>query len=462
MEPFPVIKRVWQNNEKRFLDEIEKTEKELLVMRGRQMDETTRQYPEYSGIPIDEWPDKIRDIWDSWEEKISNKEGLIKYYRTRIVETERDYYSDLDPVELRIMESKIEFLFDEMGTPIERAWGMMSLYSQEQLEHMASNSQEMRGNAIFLVRNPDNTIPVNLVSVSIVNEEQVRDEVSRLASQGIEWIEEQERMLLEKADEATLLREFIVEATNRFETKIKEFNFKRYWDLRVIMSAFPHLKLQDGYTLDACLVGDLRNAQRRLYVYKMDSQDVYYPGPDHHNTQNDVFEDKDEHVLYGGGPGDLYEVKPPIPFRDGQVIEDTISFPAFETVPSISEYLDVDFTPETIWEALLLVVEATSYLPHRWHGGYENGNIIVDSLSLIQSCRGCLADSMIEFLLNVKNYYPEIKILDNHRALVIYCRWSDHFGLSRITQMARFDGRRIWFEEQSAVVVAEYDDGLIF
>ena len=77
-------------------------------------------------------------------------------------------------------------------------------------------------------------------------------------------------------------------ATHRFERKIIETDFRRFWDLRDIMTALPHIQFKDGYTLDAYYVGDRRNARMKLYAYLMDSTEDYNPGPVgvHQNPDN--------------------------------------------------------------------------------------------------------------------------------------------------------------------------------
>ena len=215
----------------------------------------------------------------------------------------------------------------------------------------------------------------------------------------------------------TAMKDFLIDAAQLFRTELENFNFNLYWDLREIMGALPHVRLKEGYTLDACMVGDLRNAQMSLYVYRKDSVNYYNPGEDHYNVENDVFEGLEPNTFYGGCPGALYEVAAPIPFLDGQVIAGTISFPAFSTVPPISDYLDVEFTYQSIWEALLLIVEAKSYLPHRWHGSYANGILVVDSTSLVQSCGENVPPSVIGFMLSTVNLSPDIRI-DGDSALV--------------------------------------------
>lgn len=251
-------------------------------------------------------------------------------------------------------------------------------------------------------------------------------------------------------------------ATLRFVKQLKKINLYNFWDLRTAMFAFPHIKFTKGYTLDGCMVGDKANAVMKLYAYHIDSANSYNPGEGHIYALEDVWWDEESQQYYKGNHPNIRTFSPPIPFKDGQVIDKTVSSAAFDTVPPLADYLEMDFTPESIWEALLLLVEARSYLRHRGHGKYNNASLILDSVSLTEVCSGKLDPTMIEFLNTVKNYEPEVRILDDKRALVSYSRWSDHDGLSRIVQMARYDGKRIRFEEQSVQKLVDYDGGVIY
>lgn len=242
-------------------------------------------------------------------------------------------------------------------------------------------------------------------------------------------------------------------ATHRFERKMIETNFGTYWDLRDIMTALPHLKFKDGYTLDAYYAGDMDNANMKLYAYRMDSMDVYDPGsPGVHRNPKDRF----------SGLFSKEKAPEPIPFRDGQVVTGTISYAASDTVPSIENYLDIDFTPQAIWEALLLIEEADNYLLHCWHGGYANGRLIVDRLSLIQSCHGHLSNKEYEPVLFGNRLMPGVCMQSDDEALIHYCRWGDWSGLNYITIKAIRNGRTLSFERMDTECLIEYDCGIRF
>ena len=253
-------------------------------------------------------------------------------------------------------------------------------------------------------------------------------------------------------------------ATHRFERKINETDFREFWDLRGILEALPHIRLKDGYALDAYYVGDRSNAKMKLYAYVMDSTDEYCPGPEGiHQDPEDRFRRFDwSRLLLNKKKDEEETVPPPIPFKDGQVIVGTISYEAGETVPPLENYLDIDFTPEAVWEAVLLVIEAGSYLPHRWHGGYSRGLLVVDRQSLIRVCHERLDKSVWEPFLTDERIVPSVKMLSAEEAAVQYCHWSDWGGLSIKSIKVTRVGRSLEFKREKWETLIEYDCGLRF
>lgn len=253
-------------------------------------------------------------------------------------------------------------------------------------------------------------------------------------------------------------------ATHRFEQNMQKVDFVRFWDLRDVLNGLPHIHFREGYTLDGCYVGDSRNASMKLYAYKMDSLDKYTPG------KFGVHLDPDDHILFrnlwrnldGKKDDEKEKIADPVPFKDGQVIQGTISYAAFKTVPPLNEYLDIEFDEITIWEAMLLLEEASNYLPHRWHGGYASGRLIVDGSSLVQACNGHLSKAEWEPFLNDARLTPKVEILSGEAATVRYCRWGDWSGLTCTTLKATRQGRTLSFEEAGSERLIEYDCGIRF
>lgn len=253
-------------------------------------------------------------------------------------------------------------------------------------------------------------------------------------------------------------------ATHRFEQNLQKVSFGAFWDLRDILTGLPHIHFREGYTLDGCYVGDRRNASMKLYAYKMDSTNRYIPGRlGIHLDPEDMFHLQNIWKKIGGKKESAEDkIAPPIPFKDGQVIEGTISYESFKTVPPMNDYLDIDFDEESIWEAMLLLEEASNYLPHRWHGGYANGRLIVDGTSLVQSCNGHLSKEEWEPFMNDERLSPKVEILSGDSAQINYCRWGNWSGLTYIVLNATRKGRSISFDVVSSERLIEYDCGIRF
>lgn len=201
MEPFPVLKKVWGEAECQVLREIEHCEDSLYRMTGIQLDETERAYPEETnGIPRDDWPEEIQEIWEYWEEEMSKVEEKKDELYDEIIEIEKERYTDLDPVELTLMEMRVEMIIPHK---MDRKWGILKLVDSLDYKYKYFKNKDIprfkenaTGTGVTILRVPIKDLPIELVEVDYASDEQVRQEAERLASYGVEWIEEQERMLL--------------------------------------------------------------------------------------------------------------------------------------------------------------------------------------------------------------------------------------------------------------------------
>lgn len=249
-----------------------------------------------------------------------------------------------------------------------------------------------------------------------------------------------------------------IDAVLHFEETFRGFDFNRFWDLRGLMAAFPHIRIREGFALDGYYSGDRRNAVMKLYASGLDSTDRYYPVPEElmdRLTERPRFvwirqQDRESSVEH------IDEPKPKVPeitpFREGQFIEDTIPRKAAETVPDLENYLELDFLPIAIWEAVILLRASRLYLPHRWHGCYNNGLLVVNEKSLRTACesvnsldarsaRGCYIPSsgsreslkLPDELYDNLRLAPEVKLVSKEEAIVRYCYWNNWIGLTQVT-----------------------------
>ena len=203
MEPFPVLKYVWGEPECEITRRTKYLEDQLYYMSGYQMDETMRAYPEKTvGIPHDEWPDDLQDIWEYWEEEMAKVEEKRDKLYDEIIEIEKERYSDLDPIELTLMELRVGFELPDQN-PMEKKWGITKLMDTLDYKYKFFKNKETSrfkenasGTGGTILRVPIKDLPIELVAVDYASDEEIRQEAERLAKNGIEWIEEQERMLL--------------------------------------------------------------------------------------------------------------------------------------------------------------------------------------------------------------------------------------------------------------------------
>ena len=192
MEPFPVLKKVWGEPECQILREIEIWENKLYRMPGIQLDETERAYPEETnGIPRDDWPEEIQEIWEYWEEEMAKVGEKRDELYDEIIEIEKERYSDLDPLELTLMEMRTEMFFPY---PMDRKWGIRKI--SDSLDYKYKYFKNAAGTGGTILRVPIKDLPIELVATDYASDEEIWQEAKRLADMGIEWIEEQERLLL--------------------------------------------------------------------------------------------------------------------------------------------------------------------------------------------------------------------------------------------------------------------------
>lgn len=199
MEPFPTLKRSWQEPQTQFLHRIERLEKDAYHKRGYQMDETVRAYPEETaGIEVDDWPDELQDIWNSYEKELSRIDAEIEHCYDEILRLENELCRGLDPLEFTDFELRAGFEI-ECRNKLKNLpeWGVQSLLSKEQREDLKMNSWIYHNNGgISTNWYPLPNIPAEFVEARYISEKEVNEIANHLADKGIVWIENQERLLL--------------------------------------------------------------------------------------------------------------------------------------------------------------------------------------------------------------------------------------------------------------------------
>lgn len=199
MEPFPTLKRSWQEPQTQFLHRIDELQERAYYKRGEQMDETVRAYPdETAGLPEEEWPKRLRKIWNAYEKVLSDIEKEVDYCYDEILRLENELYLGLDPLEFIAFENRAGFEIqcrNKLKSLPE--WGIHSILTKEQKEDLRMNSWLYHNNGgVSNNWYPLPNIPAEFVEARYINEKEEKEIANHLADMGIVWIENQERLLL--------------------------------------------------------------------------------------------------------------------------------------------------------------------------------------------------------------------------------------------------------------------------
>lgn len=302
----------------------------------------------------------------------------------------------------------------------------------------------------------------------------------------------------------SLTGEPLATITHIFEQNIK-MDYKdplKHRDLKHIMDALPHIKLKDGYSLGCFRPSDKHSSGEyaRLYPFRTGSKEVYKPksrriDKERLNSYRTSIEIK---AKQGDGVAKrilkIMDEDKLIPFLDGQYIGKEIGYVASITVPRLNDYIEIDLTPESIWESMLLMEESISYLPHFWHAIYSKGVLLVDDKSFKEVHGDPFYDESLDvkaddqplrkydmtelesFCQNSKELmdflwegrtpncgvYPTVNIINEKEAVVSYCRWDCWNGILLKIAHAFIEGHSIHFKYEEPYTIFPYDCGICF
>jgi hypothetical protein len=194
----------------------------------------------------------------------------------------------------------------------------------------------------------------------------------------------------------------------------------------------------------------------KLYAAKKGSQDRYQPVPE---SQLYLFDrsgyDEEKEAM---------KKKAIRPFVDGQYIDGTIPWQADETIPRLENYLEFDFSPIAIWEALLLLKVTSLYLPHFWHAASGRGLLVVDDSSLVEACTGRYTHGVNykSLLGNQRMLLPMVEVKSSCLAYASYCYWNDWEGLSCVTFEVTNKEGEICYNQIDEKILIEYNCRVMF
>ncbi len=242
-----------------------------------------------------------------------------------------------------------------------------------------------------------------------------------------------------------------------FERIFKKFDFGEFDDLGRLMLAVPRIGMREGFVLDGYNSGDQRNAVMKLYARKIGTRDRYLPV----SAENMKFFSGKIiwRKLEGLVNGEKAEESRPLikPFKEGQFIHNTIPYEASKTVPPVLNYLEFQFTPGAIWEAVLLTEASRLYLKHVWHGCYNNGMLVVDNTSLTLACSLFKVD--YKPFIDDERIQPSVEMLSDSEAIVRYCFWNEWGGLRRVSLKLIRKRKGIQKEDLGTETLLKYDSG---
>lgn len=260
----------------------------------------------------------------------------------------------------------------------------------------------------------------------------------------------------------------LIITARQFIAAIKATKFADTIDLQPLLDKLPVVRLRSGYSLGWYREGDMMGTHVHLYPFRTGSTDEYDPGIHNRDIEEKIYLEI-LHTIDEARKGDaqaaqiVEQRRHPTPFRDGQIIRCSIMLGADDSVPKLQDYLDIDFTPESVWQSLLLLELSRNYLPHGWHGAYANGTIILEPDDLRHEVRYCrFGRSQWEPFLSDDRLIPSVTMLSDTEALITLCRWGNWSGLSYITYHAIREGRNIRFDRQTPVNLIKYNCGFRF
>jgi len=259
----------------------------------------------------------------------------------------------------------------------------------------------------------------------------------------------------------------LAQTARQFIAAIKATKFDKTIDLQHLLDTLPAIHLRQGYSLGWYREGDMMGTHVHLYPFRTGSTWEYDPGIHNRDIENKNFLDFLEYwdkARHGDKKAAriIEQRENPKPFHDGQIIRCSIMMGADDAVPKMEYYLDVDFTPESVWQTLLLLVLSENYLPHGWHGGYANGTIILDPDDLKRVIPSRIERSQWQPFLTDDRLIPSVTMLSDTEALITVCRWGGWSGLNYMTYHAFYDDRSIRFSRQDPVNLIKYDCGIRF
>lgn len=271
------------------------------------------------------------------------------------------------------------------------------------------------------------------------------------------------------------------ESARRILGKLKEIDMKKGECLQPFMEQFEHIKLKDGFVLDAYYTGDFHGGCYKFYARSKDISEPFIESErlkDRNffrilkkNLEDKFGSDRDD---LGDNPtsNNAESPKGSDTYIEGQPIQGEVSpRTSRELIPSIFNYIECELNEQSAWE-LFVLRESFSFMPLFWHGGYARCTYIFELADLAKlvskPIRHWNGKERIDITADVAAYLddesllPSVTMLSVNEALVRYTYWNDWSGLRCVeVKITKENGTTI-FTDINRKTLVEYHCGIMF
>ena len=156
-------------------------------------------------------------------------------------------------------------------------------------------------------------------------------------------------------------------------------------------------------------------------------------------------------------------------FYDGQYIRGRVPFEKSSAIPSVFDYIEYEFTQQSIWELFLLSI-SWRFMPLHWHANYAQTDYIferkdieelVSSRVIYNKKRHSLTPQPAMYI-NDDTLLPEVKIVSECEAEIRISYGNSWAGLVReIISVERRNGTTT-FTKKSRETLIKFNIGILF
>ena len=275
------------------------------------------------------------------------------------------------------------------------------------------------------------------------------------------------------------------ESAHRILGKLKEIDVTKGESLQPFMEQFEHIKLKDGFVLDAYYTGSSHGGcyefyARHKYILEafiesenLKKQDfLCYLDLKHKNDTNDDWGDDWGEITPATSSKNIETSQGSDTYLEGQPIQGEVSHrTSRELIPSIFNYIECELNEQSAWE-LFVLRESFSFMPLFWHGGYARCTYILELADLAKlvskPIRHWNGKERVDITADVAAYLddesllPKVTMLSENEALVRYTYWNSWRGLVRAEMKITKENGTTTFTDINRETLVEYHCGLIF